>query len=216
MVLSSADAREVKTIISSVFNEKFLEEVAKKVFEILERKLESYQREQEKRVSSLEERLDRVITENKRLAFSLDALEQQSRSKNLRIFGLPSTEGEDSATLRDKVLKLFKSDLKTNISNNSIKKCYRVPSKNPTDKPRAVLVRFSCTEAKRSVLKSRNLLKNINIQIKEDLTKIRLNLLESAVKKFTFKNAWVYNGNVYVKKGDQIHRITDLSDLTDI
>lgn len=111
------------------------------------------------------------------------------------------------------MLNIFNNTLKINIVNSEIKKCHRIVSKTTRDKPPAVLVRFSTDTAKVSVLRNRKFLKGGELQIKEDLTKMRLFLLDRAIRKFTYKDSWVLNGNIYVRFNKTVHRIYDESDL---
>jgi len=210
MGLSTTDLREIKTTIVSTFNDKFLQEIAEKVLKMVETKIEEQINKQNKIIDEYHKKINILVGENQSLKRKMDDQEQAARGLNIRIFGLQSQDGED---LRTEVTSLFTRKLKVNVENGDIQNCYRVNAKIPTDKPAAVLVRFFTDAARISVLKNRKNLKKTGIHIKEDLTKVRLSLLDAAIKKFTSKNAWVLNGNVYVKTNDVVQRVTQISDF---
>lgn len=212
MGLSSTDLREIKSIVSGVFNDKFLQEIADKVAKMVEKRYEEQLKEQQRQVSLLRDELGHLKQENISLRNHLDNQEQSMRNDNIRIFGL---KAEDSDyTLQEKVLDLFNNKLNANISSSAIKKCYRVTRKIPNAKPPAVIVNFSSSDARISVLKMRKYLKNTGVFIKEDLTKQRLSLYEHVKSIFTYKHCWILNGCVYVKCDDNaVHRINSEQDL---
>lgn len=213
MGLSSADLREIKSAIISIFNDKFMQEIVDKVSALVEKKFEQQLQIQGEMISSLRDRADALEDETRILRRIVDDQEQSLRSQNVRIFGIKLQNGDD---LREKVLNLFNKNLKVNIVNGDIKKCYQVASKTAGDKPPSVLVRFCSDTAKVSVLKNRKNLKNSGFQIKEDLTKLRVSLLEKAIRKFSYKNSWVLNGNIYVKLNNVVHRISDETSLNNL
>lgn len=204
MGLSSADLREIKSAVINVFNEKFMKEIADKVADMVEKRFED-------RINHLEERIGKLETTNSQLKKMVDIQEQSSRNSNLRIFGFPVASNED---LRADILGLFTNKLKVNIADRDMIKCHRVGSKNASDKPPAVLVRFANDSSRIAVLKARKHSGMNGIQIREDLTQTRLALFKEAIRRFTSRNAWVLNGIVFVKHKDAVHRLADLSDLS--
>lgn len=210
MGLSTADMREIKSAIMNTFSEKFLQEIADKVAIIVNERLQEKLDIQMKAIEALQIKINKIEAENHLLGKLLDIQEQSSRNLNVRIFGLPHKNGED---VREEVLQMFKKDLNLNINSTDLKKCHRVFSKIPNNKPPAVLVRFSSDAVRVNVLKSRKQLKGGAIVIKEDLTKNRLSLLLNAVNRFTNKNVWVLNGTIYIKCDDVVHRISDADDF---
>lgn len=214
MGLSSADVREIRSIILSVFNEKFISEISDKVADMVNRRFEEELSAQKKLINGLNQDLANLQKENSMLRMAVDNQEQAMRSCNVRIFGMKS---ENNENVRAKVLDIFTNKLKLQISSNDLKKCHRISAKVPSDKPPAVLVRFSNDEVWSSVLKSRKSLKNTGIHIREDLTKSRLSLLQCAVNQFTSKSAWVFKGNVFVKCVNGIvKRVTSEPEIIDL
>lgn len=214
MGLSTADIREIKSIISGVFNEKFLSDVAERVAVLVGKKFEDQLKAQGKEITSLKENLSDLRAENRELRSMIEHQEQTMRSSNIRVFGVKTDLNEN---IYEKMLNLFNNKLNVHISNVDIKKCYRISQKMPSTKPPAVLVRFSTDIARLKVLKNRKLLKNTGVLIKEDLTKSRLTLFNKAISLFSNKNAWVSNGNILIKTSDgTIHRVTTDSELCDL
>lgn len=210
MVFSSAEIREIKTAVVNTFNEKFLQELAEKVVSMIEKRFDGKFSALNDKISTIENKiavLERNNIEQKRY---IDNLEQSARSLNLRIFGLPVKDGEN---VRSEVLNLFIENLKLKINEHDIEKCYRVLPKIVSDKPPAVLVRFKSDEARLTVLRARKLFKSSVYSVKEDLTKMRLDIFNSAVRRFSRRNAWVLNGNIYIKCNNTVHRVDDENSL---
>lgn len=205
MVLSENDIEKIK----GIFTDRFLQNIAEKVAQIMDKKYANKLKEHEKCISELQQEVINLKIANKEMANALDQQEQASRNCNVRIFGIPTENNED---LRLKVQNVFKQ-MKVNINPAQIKKCHRIASKNPSDKPPAVLVRFFNDTDRLTVLKNRKNLKSTGVQVREDLTKNRLTLLSMAVNKFTAKNAWCSNGVIYIKVRDVVHRINNMEEL---
>ena len=148
--------------------------------------------------------------DNNKLYAILDDQEQNARSQNVRIFGVEMSDGEDTRKI---VMDLLNKKMKCGIKDSEIKKCFRVPAKNPSDKPAAILVQFISETSRTAVLVNRKQNPVAGVSVKEDLTKRRLELLHSAVSKYTLKNAWTLRGNVYVRDNKGIRRINSVSDL---
>lgn len=212
MVLSNADLEKIKSVIISVFNDKFIDDISEKVRIIVEKKFEDRIQDQDKTISKLLKKISDLENNNKSFSMALDNQEQSMRNLNIRIFGIAAENGED---LRNVVLNLFNKTLKVTVKNPDIQKCYRVSGKNPGDKVPAVIVRFSNDTIRCAVLKNRKALKN-GVKIKEDLTKHRLHLFHSAINLFSSKSAWVLNGCVYVKSNEVVHRISNEDEMSEL
>lgn len=213
MGLTNADLDKIRNIITSTFSDQFLQELADKVGKIISEKYETKINALEKKLNNIEKEMCDLRNKNQEMEKIIDNHEQSSRSLNVRIFGVPYQEGEN---LHNIISDIFKTKLKINVKNSDIKKCHRVYAKNPrvdSDKPPAILVRFCNDESRLAVLKNRKCLKSSGIVIKEDLTKIRLALMSSAMEKFGNKNVWCLYGNIYTKNGGVVRRINDLEDL---
>ena len=119
--------------------------------------------------------------------FKLDALEQYDRRENLRIYCVPKTninndDGEDV------VLRIAKF-LQIDLQGMDIQRAHRLgkKSKNIERKPRPVIARFVSFKKRNEILFAKSKLKNSaefqNVFISEDLTPLRIKLLQYEKKK---------------------------------
>lgn len=213
MGLTSGDLDKIKNIVKTIFTEDFLQNVAESVVKIVSEKFEKRMDDQDKRINSMAQEISDLKKNNLSFTRALDNCEQASRNLNIRIFGMPEGENED---LRKEILGIFTKKMKVNVRDLDIKKCHRVKSKTPGGKPSAVLVRFDSDNARVAVLQNRKNLRDTGIQIKEDLTKYKLDLLKKAVEKFSSKCAWCLNGNIYIKRGNDVTRVDSEDDFLSI
>lgn len=213
MVLTSDDLDKIKSIVQSTLTEKFLNKIAAKVADIVEAKFEARVTRQEEIVNGLKNQIVELQTKSRDLEKRVEEQEQSSRNLNVRIFGLPHSHSVD---LRKDVVQLINDKLKVNVRMEDVKRCFRVSAKNHADKPPAVMVRFANDTVKSAVIANRKHLKSENIRVKEDLTKFRLTLLDAAIKRFTYRNAWCLKGNIYVRHNNGVHRVSDMCDLGNI
>lgn len=228
MGLSDSDFVKIKDVVAELFKNELLQLVLDKVEGMLSEKFEARIVQNADSIKRLKETVKRncmsINTLNAEkcnlqklqgdmgdIRNALDIQEQALRSCNVRVFGIKRHEGED---IREIVLKLFNDKIKVNIKETDIQNCYRVSAKNRSDnEPPAILVRFSTNVARSAVMKNRKQLKSTGVNVKEDLTKFRRDLLKAAVNKFTSKKAWCLNGNVYVKHNNVVHRLVKFNDL---
>lgn len=213
MVLTNDDLEKIKNIVYSTISDKLLNKIAAKVSDIVESKFEAKLAIHNQAVDKLNLQVTQLQVHSKMLEKRIDEQEQNSRRLNVRVFGIPALKDENT---REVVLKLFRDKLKIDVKNDEIANSYRIRAKNPNDKPPAIMVRFVSDNVRNAILANRKQIKTSTVQVKEDLTKFRLSLLNAAVKKFSFKNAWCLNGSVYFRQGKDVHKVSDLSDVEDI
>lgn len=219
MVLTRTDLDEIKRIVSDEVRAtitKQMASLAENITQKLELKFGNMIKEVKEQSTALAKKVKELQDENSRLITTLDSQEQYSRRRNIRIFGLEIKQGTD---IQLEVYNMLRTTLKIDdLQVSDIDRCYHVQSKVPDpSKPPAILVQFSDINKRSSVLKNRKNLKQPGITIKEDLTKMRLKLLHSAVNKFSAKSAWCLHGTVYVKSGNgDIHRVDNLNHLNQI
>lgn len=228
MGLSESDFVKIKDVVADLFKNELLKLVLDKVEVMLSEKFEARIVQNADSIKRLKEAVKRnsatINTLNpdkynfqklqgdiSDIRSAADMQEQALRNSNIRIFGIERHEGE---IIRELVLKLFCDKIKVNIKDSDIQNCYRVSARNRTDnEPPAILVSFFTDVARLAVLKNRKQLKSTGINIKEDLTKFRRELLKAAVDKFSRKRAWCLNGNIYVKHNNVVHRLAKFEDL---
>lgn len=221
MGLTSGDLEKIRKLLheetKSIFNDEYLKSISDNILKCVSEKYDDVLDQHKNDIASLKQSVSCITQWKEKMEKQLDSSEQFSRSLNIRIFGINEEKNED---LHKTVTDLFKNKLKiTSISESDLKKCHRIASKIINiDKPRpaAIMVRFSQDKVRKMVLKNRGFLKNTGIQIQEDLTKLRLRLLDTAIKKFTKNNVWCSNGVILVKINNIVHRIESEAELNNI
>ena len=150
-----------------------------------------------------------------KVELAADSNEQYSRRNNLRISGIPITEGENTD---EKVLKLS-NEVGANLELSDIDRSHRVgPMK---DGKRAIIVKFTSYRARQQLYGvRRNLRKSErykNTYINEDITAYRSKILFSArnlVRSGKLKAAYSGDGKIFLRdNNDMKYHITSESDL---
>lgn len=169
------------------------------------------------------------------LETSLEELEQYQRRNNIRISGIPEAVGEDTDNLVVKLAQALGCDLDT----DDIDRSHRVGSRDLQGDPRGprpILVKFVSYKSKRALTLVRKELKNKKgnniypdlkwgksqvqgqgkIFINDDLTATRAKVAKEArdkKKNGDVQDTWVRDGMIFVKKNDNIIRITNMQQL---
>ncbi|KAB0802302.1 hypothetical protein PPYR_04488 [Photinus pyralis] len=128
----------------------------------------------------------------------LDDLEQYVRRNNLRIFGVKEAVGEDTDQI---VIALIKNKLNIDISLNDLERSHRVGPK-VSQFARPIIVKFCSYRKRAEVFGNKKLLKKTGFVIREDLTKRRYKLVQSAQEKYGKNNVWTADGKIVIKKSD--------------
>ncbi len=131
----------------------------------------------------------------------IDALDQLSRMKNLRILGLDETEAEDVTRT---VINFAKEQMKIPISPTEINATRMGPIRPLSEKPRDILVHFQDQTLRNTTYQKRKMLRNQTKQvfINEHLTARRSYLFYKARqmrKQHKLFGAWTQAGNILVK-----------------
>lgn len=131
----------------------------------------------------------------------LDNIEQYSRNKNLRIYGLAESQTENTEKV---IIDYFQENLNINLIPNDIQRCRRIGvNKNNNSKPRPIFIQLSTYKKKWEIYGNKKMLKNKRVTIKEDLTKFQLKLYQEASEKFGLKNTWSIDGKIMVFANDK-------------
>ncbi|XP_039275958.1 la-related protein 7-like [Nilaparvata lugens] len=155
----------------------------------------------QKEVSSLKEQLKLSDEKVKQSFDRADNLEQYQRRNCIRIFGVPEANKEDTDQL---VIDVCKDKLGVNIELQDIDRSHRVgrrlavaASNTPPPRPRAIIVKFVSYRQRYAVFSQKKKLKGTGVVIREDLTQRRIQLYNSMVEKFGYKNVWSFDGIIY-------------------
>nr|CAI5855927.1 unnamed protein product [Callosobruchus analis] len=88
------------------------------------------------------------------------------------------------------------------LENDDIQICYRV-GKKEENKPRGIFLKFKNQNIKEAIYRKKKLFKGSGIVVREDLTKVRLELLNYAIEKIGLKSMWTENSKIYAIGGDR-------------
>ena len=138
----------------------------------------------------------------------VDDLEQYSRCQCLRILVVEEKYGEDT----DKIVMEVAEKVGVTVQLTDIDRSHRMGVKRG-DRPGPLIAKFVSYRNRNEFFKNKRKLKHSGITIREDLTKVRYNLLQKVIKKHSFQQVWTVDGAVVVKSGETKKRITSLLDL---
>ncbi|KAK3922128.1 Protein unc-13-like protein C [Frankliniella fusca] len=122
-----------------------------------------------------------------------DEREQYSRRNNLRIFGIPESENENTDQLVVDVAK----KMGVQLSDSTIDRSHRIGKQGP--QPRPIIVKLTRYNTRDEIFRAKRNLKGTGIVVREDLTKLRLKFLKEAVQAYSSKYVWTIDGVIMVK-----------------
>jgi len=111
-----------------------------------------------------------------------------------------------------RVVNLLTSTINSDLSVNKIDYCHRIGKRNST-KSRPVIIKFLSFKDRDMVFKNKKKLKGTQYIVKEDLTKVRLEVFNEAATKFGFRNVWSSGGAVFVSTADGVKRVVSHDEL---
>ncbi|KAJ4426184.1 hypothetical protein ANN_26993 [Periplaneta americana] len=97
-----------------------------------------------------------------------------------------------------------------------IDRSHRIGRRDVGNRPRPIIVKFVIYRKRSEVFKNKRLLKKSGVTIREDLTRIRHNILKEAINKFGVNSVWTQDGVIIVNRGDSKRRVTCWNDLRNI
>ncbi|CAF1036224.1 unnamed protein product [Didymodactylos carnosus] len=165
-------------------------------------------------VLPLEKRIKQLEDELFELKLAHDDLATYDRRTNLRFYGLPEQDGEDTCQL---IIQTCAS-IGVNVKKEDISISHRVGLVyNKKKNPRAIICRFIHYRTRQFILqKKKNLDKQISVN--EDLTKDNLTIYRYARQKLGKRSVYTLNGKVMYRDGakrtrlistDQIDQLLD-------
>lgn len=187
-----------KILSSEAFMEKIVEHISNKISTCVEERLKEYAN----KVSSLEIKLDSAY-------IRIDDLEQRSRCKILRVYGLPDN---NKIRAEEELSKMCSTKLNVPVTLSDLN--YSYFSKNFKNGQSALVVSFDSKKMRDDIFSNKAKLKGTKIVIKEDLTPYRHKLYLEASKKYGVANVWTSYGKIIFKDEDgKIHKIHQLGDI---
>ena len=147
--------------------------------------------------------------DNESLKMLIDAQEQYSRRNCLLIHGVAETPRENTDNL---VLDIIHNQLGISeqiINKKSLDRSHRLGKiKNPDDRSRRntgrpIIVKFALYNERNNVFFNKKKLKNSNVMITENLTKIRHDILKKSLGILGKKSCWTIDGKILTKINDE-------------
>lgn len=147
--------------------------------------------------SALSDRDEEINMLKEKLESRLDEQEQYGRRNNIRIFGIPEQENENT----DQIVLDVAKRIQAKVDISLIDRSHRVGRRG--EKPRPVIVKFTSYAARRAVFSVKKNLKGSGITIREDLTVSRLSLLKRSMEEYGNRNVWSIDGVIMIKIGNK-------------
>ena len=175
----------------------------------------------DKRLSEQSTAINRMKAAMRSNVYETDRLAQYTRRENVRIAGIPETEGEN---VKQKIIDLAQV-MGVNIAQNDINACHRLSTRHQT-RARAIIVRFFARDKRNQMLINKNKLKdNVdykNVFIAEDLTQLRAKLLHYVKREERVASAYTRDGKIICQLRDNSRIVLESPDdlfkigLTDV
>ncbi|CAG9790337.1 unnamed protein product [Diatraea saccharalis] len=147
------------------------------------------------------------------LAKSVDRLEMQGRRKMLLLHGVQEQANEDLSQL---MVRFVVDKLGVNeFTLKDIKRRHRMgQSRNNSDKPRPIIIKFEHAAIRDQVWFSKAKLKGSGATVLEFLTQSRRSTFIAAREKFGVNRCWTQEGIIHVLSPDNTrHRLTTIAEL---
>lgn len=201
---------DLKQVINEYFNDKnFFETFAVKIADIVSQKMMAHIDKLDTKITALEKQLTNIQGDNEDLRLKVDYLEQHSKGKQLRIFGVPEASNEN---LNVKLIEIFENKL--DVSGCQLDHCFRLgPFKKDAKYARPILVTFFDAQQRSLIFRNKRNLKGSKMAITEELTRVRYDLMTACKEKFGKQNVWTSGGNVYMNNNGKKHHIKSVADM---
>lgn len=231
MVLTRETREEIELAVSkAIKNDLLISQIAKKVTEAIIQTMENKLLNIETSVAELKEDYGKMNTkiedktkylqnkinilsgERDEMESKIDQMDQATRSSNLRVFSMKETSKEDT---RKVLIETLNKNMSLNLIESDILLCYRI-GKSEQKKSRGVFLKLKDLETKKMIYSKKKLLKGTGIVIREDLTSLRVNLLNEAIRIQGLKNVWTEHGKIYVNKDSKVYIIRNRNDFNTV
>ena len=139
--------------------------------------------------------------------FEIDRLEQYSRRENVRIRGIPFTEGEDT----DKIAVDLAKECGVEMTKSDISTSHRLQSKKS---PAPIVVRLVRREKKVELMKAKRIpkAKRDKVYIDEDLTPLRAKMFHAMRNDPSVSAVWTIDGRLHCRvtlDGKELKTVVD-------
>ncbi|CAG9823863.1 unnamed protein product [Phaedon cochleariae] len=207
----------IKTIVSNV-TEAVVKTMEKKLSQLevavadLQNNYTELKSDYENKMETMETKIRQLESQKNKTEENMDRMDQESRRTNLRIFSFKENQQENT---REEVIKLLNSKMALNLTTRDIELCYRV-GKRIDNKNRGIFLKLKSYETKEGIYSKKKLLKGTGVAIREDLTSVRVEVLNTCIEKFGLKNVWTGNGKIYLNTDNRVTIIKTKKDCIDL
>lgn len=204
------DPAFVAAIKEVMKSNEFIQTLSTLIQEAVSTKFDEYIEKQNKIINALLNENSLLKGEIQSLSGRIDRTEQYSKKFNIRVFGIPEVERENTEKI---TLDLFNKKMDLDISMDAIGSCRRVGTRKNNGKPRQILVTFDSYCTRKLVYSNKKKLKSTGIAIKEDLTATRLSIYKKACDFFNFKDVWSRNGTIFISVMNKTYKFNEKQEL---
>ena len=136
----------------------------------------------------------------------MDRQEQYSRRNCILIHGLKDEKNESTD---DRVMKLFREELYEDVLLVDFDRTHRIREKRDANsKPRPVIEKFAQYNIREKFFKSKEMTQGKKCQhYRKSYLVTRMSVLNEAIEKFGFKNAWTYDRRILCKGNNDGQKI---------
>lgn len=213
MPISKQQQENIKQCILECLSDKeFLSNLAIKVADKVTSTVQQHLDRLEERVRELEGKSIDNEVKISELNLRLNKMEQNGKRKQLRLLGLKETTEE---SLEDSVQEILVSKFK--MEKSVISNCHRIGQKNISqDRPRPVVIKFTSVSSKNEVFRNKRNLKNSQLLLVEELSKLNYELLKSAKERVGRREVWSLDGRIFIKWKGKKHIVGSTEEMEGI
>jgi hypothetical protein len=189
-----------------------------------------------KDIREITTRIDKIEKKCDLITQAVYDMESYSYRYNIRIHGVPmTTENESSEQTTNLCLKLFAAISVSDCTIQDIDIARRLPARNPSNRPNAIVCKFTRIIVKERIMAARKQISNVSasqldlpgsvplnrLSIFDHLTPKQQNLFYEAKKyreEKQYKYCWVKQGVIFLRKNDSstVIKLNKLEDLTSL
>lgn len=166
----------------------------------------------ESKINRMDTEITELLQEKNIIERKCDILEQATKMNNLRIFKVPEKNKEN---LKDEIIDLLNTKMSIALNENDVTVCYRI-GKKEGNKARGIFLQLKNHELRQEIYRRKKFMKGTGIVIREDLTRLRVELLTKTIEKTSIKNVWTDLGNILVNHHNKLYIIKSKNDYDKI
>lgn len=202
---------DIEEVLKDVFSkQETMQTICEKITDVICENMDKQLSEVKEELNNVKAKYEilntKYIESEHKLQQKIDKIEQHSRRKNVRIFGLAEVL-TDSESVKENVeataIAFCKDKLGVKLVAADIVRCHRT-GKQQDGKSRAIYLQLSNYKKKIEIMANKKKLKGKGIIVREDLTRIRLKLYQDAIQKYGLKETWTNDGQICVYMNGKI------------